>query len=191
MRNIKNNLIETGVLETSLILSKYQDAEILDKAAMYLPATDMDLDKRAEEIKEVLLNLKRDKVMFLTPEIAFLEKIHNDNFKEIIICLPSDYDADTYDRIAANIPNHLDVKLITDNEIDNSFFSSNAAIIAFGFADFSGDRAWILNTNYRMMERFRSFFGYKILASYGDNMSGIRPVGWAPINTYDFFNIVI
>lgn len=191
MKNLKSNIAETGILETALVLSKYEDEEIIDRAAMYIPATYENLTQRAECIRENLLELKKDKIMLLSPEIAFIEQLQQTDFKEVIVCLPSDYDKETYKRIAANIPKNISVELITENEIDGTLFSSNAAIVTFGFSSYEGDRAWILNSNYRMMERFRSFYGYKILASYGNNMSGLRPVGWAPVNTYDFFNEVI
>ena len=78
------------------------------------------------------------------------------------------------------------IMFIKENEIPLNFTGNNAAIIGFGFCD--KERAIILNHNYRMMERYKSFYGYRILVSCGKDMSNSRPIGWTPINIYTFFN---
>lgn len=189
MNNLTSSILETGVLETAVVLKTYGDEEVMDEAAMFIPVFYEDIEVRISEIKNALMALKKKKLLILTPEIAFLDYINKDDFEEIIICLPSDCSEETYKAIEDNMPSHINVVLMSENERFRDFTPSNGVIVAFGSSE--GNRAMILNVNYRMMENFKSFYGNKILASCGSNMSGLRPVGWAPINTYDFFNEVI
>jgi len=188
MTNIENNVTETGILETLCILNNHKsDYEIISNASLYLPIPRDDIHSKVDEIVDNLCRLKKEKFLFLTPEIAIIEKLCNtDTVKEIFVCLPSDYNEETYERIFNNKPSGIKVTFIKENEIPLNFTGNNAAIIGFGFCD--KERAIILNHNYRMMERYKSFYGYRILVSCGKDMSNSRPIGWTPINIYTFFN---
>ena len=191
MNNIENNIAETGVIETLCVLHKHKkDAEVITNASYFLPIPDDSIHDKLNNIVESLIKLKKERLLFLTPEIAIIERLGNiKDVTEVIVCLPSDYDEETYERIFNNKPVGMKITFIKENEVPLDFTGNNAAIVGFGFCD--NERAIVLNYNYRMMERYKSFYGYKILVSCGDNMSNARPVGWTPINTDAFFNKVI
>lgn len=191
MNNIENNIAETGVVETLCVLHKHKkDAEVITNASLFLPIPDDSIHDKLNNIVESLIKLKKERLLFLTPEIAIIERLGNiKDVTEVIVCLPSDYDEETYERIFNNKPVGMKITFIKENEVPLDFTGNNAAIVAFGFCD--NERAIVLNYNYRMMERYKSFYGYKILVSCGDNMSNARPVGWTPINIDAFFNKVI
>ncbi len=191
MNNIENNIAETGVIETLCVLHKHKkDAEVITNASLFLPIPDDSIHDKLNNIVESLIKLKKERLLFLTPEIAIIERLGNiKDVTEVIVCLPSDYDEETYERIFKNKPVGMKITFIKENEVPLDFTGNNAAIVAFGFCD--NERAIVLNYNYRMMERYKSFYGYKILVSCGDNMSNARPVGWTPINIDAFFNKVI
>lgn len=191
MNNIKNNITETGIIETLCVLHKHKnDAEVITNASLFLPIPDDSIHDKLNNIVDSLIKLKKERLLFLTPEIAVIEKLCSvKGITEVIVCLPSDYEEETYDRIFNNKPIGITTTFIKENEVPLDFTGNNAAIVAFGFCD--NERAIVLNYNYRMMERYKSFYGYKILVSCGENMSNTRPIGWTPINTYTFFNETI
>lgn len=191
MNNIENNVSETGIIETLCILENHKnDDEVITNASLFLPVPDDSIFDKLDNIVSSLIELKKEKLLFLTPEIAVLERLNNiEAINEVIVCLPSDYDEETYERIINNKPIGIKTTFIKENEVPLDFTGNNAAIITFGFCD--NERALVLNHNYRMMERYKSFYGYKILVSCGENMSNARPIGWTPINTNTFFNATI
>lgn len=199
MIDIKSNINETGVVETLCVLHNHANSSVVtNDASLHLPIPDDDIHNKLNGIVNSLAGLKKEKLLFLTPEIAVIERLDTiERVEEVIICLPSDYDEDTYERIFNNKPVNdfnnkpVNVKItfIKENEVPLDFNGKNAAIVAFGFCD--DERALVLNYNYRMMERYKAFYGYKILVSCGNHMSNARPVGWTPINTHEFFNSII
>ena len=191
MKTIRNNILETGIIETLCNISHYQeDQEVYAKCSAYIPVPELDSYVSKDTISEFVSNINKKKLLFLTPELPLFEKLSTiDNPPEIIISLPNGIDRETSERIESNMPDGINVRFISDSDIPTDFKNGNGAILAFGFAD--GDRALILNYNYRMMERYRDFYGRRILISCAKNVSSSRPIGWAPINTYAFFNEVI
>lgn len=191
MNNIKNNINETGIIETLRVLHKHKnDADIIANSSIFLPIPDDSIHDKLNNIVDSIIKLKKKRLLFLTPEIAVIERFCDvKEITEIIVSLPSDYDEETYERIFNNTPLSVKTSFIKENEVPLDFTGNNAAIMAFGFSD--DERALVLNYNYRMMERYKSFYGYKILVSCGQRMSNARPVGWTPINTYTFFNKII
>jgi len=191
MKMIRNNILETGVIETINDISHFQeDQEVYAECSAYTPVPELDSYVSIDTIVKYISNIDKEKLLFLTPELPLFEKLSKvDNPPEIIVSLPNGIDSEMTERIENNMPNGINVRFITDSDIPADFKNSNGAIIAFGFAD--GDRALILNYNYRMMERYRDFYGRRILVSCAKHTSGARPIGWAPINAYLFFNEVI
>lgn len=191
MIDIKSNINETGVVETLCVLHNYANSfELTNDASMHLPIPADDIRDKLNSIVDSLARLKKEKLLLLTPEIAVIERLGTiESVEEVIICLPSDYDEDTYERIFNNKPVNVKITFIKENEVPLDFNGKNAAIVAFGFCD--DERALVLNYNYRMMERYKAFYGYKILVSCGNHMSNARPVGWTPVNTHEFFNSII
>lgn len=191
MIDIKSNINETGVVETLCVLHNYtNNSEITNDASLHLPIPDEDIHNKLNILVNSFAELKKEKLLFLTPEIAVIERLDAvECVEEVIVCLPSDYDEDTYERIFNNKPVNVKITFIKENEVPLDFNGKNAAIVVFGFCD--DERALMLNYNYRMMERYKAFYGYKILVSCGNHMSNVRPVGWTPVNTHEFFNTII
>ena len=191
MIDIKSNINETGVVETLCVLHNYANSfELINDASMHLPIPADDIYDKLNSIVDSLASLKKEKILLLTPEIAVIERLNTvESVEEVIICLPSDYDEDTYERIFNNKPVNVKITFIKENEVPLDFNGKNAAIVVFGFCD--DERALVLNYNYRMMERYKAFYGYKILVSCGKHVSNARPVGWTPVNTHEFFNSII
>lgn len=191
MKAIRNNLIETGVIETVQILSKFEtDPDLYSDCSMYCPIPDPAFQINVEKTVDSLLSINKEKLLFLTPEIPIIEGLaKRSNPPRIIVSLPSGLDSETINSIRRNTPDTIDVRFIGENDSPSDFTDKNAAIIVFGFSD--GDRTLILNYNYRMMEHYKLFYGLRILVSCAANMSSARPLGWAPVNTCDFFNAIV
>lgn len=191
MIDIKSNINETGIVETLCVLHNHaSNSEIMNDASLHLPIPEDNIHKKIVGIVNSLAGLNKKRLLFLSPEIAIIEKLNVfECIEEIIVCLPSDYDEYTYERIFNNQPAGIKITFIKENEVPLDFTGNNAAIVTFGFCDI--ERALILNYNYRMMERYKAFYGYKILVSCGNHMSNARPIGWTPVNTYEFFNEIV
>lgn len=191
MIDIKSNINETGVVETLCVLHNHANSsEVMNDASLHLPIPEDNTHDKIVGIVDSLAKLNKKKLLFLTPEIAIIERFNTvECVEEIIVCLPSDYDEETYERIFNNKPVGVKITFIKENEVPLDFTGNNAAIVAFGFCD--AERALVLNSNYRMMERYKAFYGCKILVSCGNHMSNARPIGWTPVNTYEFFNEMI
>ncbi len=191
MIDIKSNINETGIVETLCVLHNHTNSsEIMNDASLHLPIPEDNTHEKIVGIVDSLAKLNKKKLLFLTPEIAIIERLNTvECIEELIVCLPSDYDDETYERIFNNKPVGVKITFIKENEVPLDFTGNNAAIVAFGFCD--SERALVLNYNYRMMERYKAFYGYKILVSCGNHMSNARPIGWTPINTHEFFNSII
>ncbi len=190
MNNIKNNLFETGLIETLSVVFKYiDDEDIIADTSLYLPIPEGSIEGMAQSIAEYLDSLGKEKLLFLTPEIAVIEAVANcKNIKEIIICLPTETTNDVRECIESNMPSAKQISFIksTETPAHSDFKVENSAIVCFGF--WEGERAIVLNNNYKMMQMYKDFYGDKILISCGNGACGARPIGWTPINTYDFFN---
>ena len=155
MKNIRNNISETGVVETLAIMQQYSAAnEIMEKATVYLPIPDSEDIIDAESIANSLSALGKSRMLFLTPESAVMEKLAKyGTVKQLVVCLPSSQDAETCQRIAANMPLGVEISFISENEITADFVPSKDAIVDFGFYD--GARGLILGSNYHMMDATR------------------------------------
>ena len=188
MQDLKSNIGETGLFKTFSVLNKYKEDEVLlDKVSMDVPLVDVDVDKIAMRVKNELCKLRKKRFLFLTPEIAIIEQFaEKDGVEEIIVSLPTDYPMETYERICNNMPRNIKVSFITEIEIPENFSITDSAIVAFGCYD--GDRALLLNKTTRMLEKYRSFYGCKILAACGKNISGLCPAGWNYVNAHMHFD---
>ncbi len=191
--SIRDSYTEFGSLETLSVLRKYiKDYGIISESCKSIPIPLENDFSDICSIKTGLEELGKKRLLFLTPEIAVLEKFTNDSpIKEVIICLPSDTEDETAERIYSNMPSSIKVSFIREHEIGflRPFRPDNAAIVVFGFCD--DENALIPDYNYRMMEYYNLFYGKKVLVSCGSNVSNERPAGWIPVKAYEFFTDVI
>lgn len=191
--NIRSGYMEFGLIETLKVLSKYiSETDIIDDCCKFIPIPETGSFKNLENIKKSIGKLEKKRLLFLTPEIALIEEIKDVSFVEdIIVCIPSEMDNETVERIANNIPSGIKTSLIREHEISllRPFRPDNAAIVVFGFCD--GTNALITDYNYRMMEYYDSFCGKKVLVSCGNGVTNQRPSGWIPVKAHDFFSDIV
>lgn len=192
MDNIKQIVQEVGLVEINKVVSRYNnDDNLMDSLAGYVPIPVCECIHPAESIAAALNSFNKEKLMIFTPEIAVIEALVKQNtcIKSIYVCIPSDMDEESIDRITKNVPDGMEVNFFREGEYIRSFNSSNGAIVVFGYCD--GSNAIILRSNYKMMEQYKSFHGKKILVSCAEGLSNERPIGWIAVNQNDFFTDLI
>lgn len=192
MDNIKQIVQEIGLVEINEVVSRYNnDDNLMDALAGYVPIPVSECIFSAEAIASALNNFNKEKLMILTPEIAVIEALAKQDtcIKSIYVCVPSDMDEESIDRITKNVPDGIEVSFFREGEFIRSFNSLNGAIVSFGYCDDSN--AIILRSNYKMMDQYKSFHGRKILVSCAEGLSNERPIGWIAINKNDFFTDLI
>lgn len=188
MNNLNLIISEIGAIETALNIGKYiDDPQIVSESIRFMPFPDVNFDERTLHIAECIESLKKEKILLLTPEIALIELLKNsDSISEILICISSEINDETKERISNNMPSgKTKVTLINENAFPKDFSPTNAAIVAIGYAD--RDKAIILRENYKMLNVYNKFYGMKLLISLQNDVSNDRPIGWIPINTSEFF----
>ena len=188
MNNLNSIISEIGVIETALNIGKYiDDPQIVSESIRFMPFPDANFDERIYRSAECIKGLKKEKILLLTPEIALIELLKDsDSISEILICISSETNDETKERISNNIPiGRTKVTLIDENTFPKDFSPINAAIVAIGYAD--RDKAIILRENYKMLNVYNKFYGMKLLISLQNDVSNERPMGWIAINTSEFF----
>lgn len=195
-QNIIDSLHETGVLRTSETIRKYCRTESLyEEITSSIPIPEIDVNARANDIVKGLRSWKAERIIILGPENKLIELlIEEEQYKDIIICFPSDWDDELENDIFSRVPQvprgkNVSITHICDNKVPLDFSPDNGVILACGFGDDS--RALILDTVYSMIDKYKSFSGRRVLASLSNGMTSERPFGWIPINTSTFFNVVM
>ena len=185
---IKNNIAETGIAETLTVLHRYAHSDsIVQQAQLYIPFPFEDPAHSIDSIAAGLAQLGKEKLLLLTPEIAVIEKLAEYNAaQEIIICLPYHTYNHMRQSVQANMPAGVSISFVHENEIPYKFDYTNAAVVAFGFNQ--GNHSLILSSTYRMMKKYTSFYGNKVIAYCGQAEGDMRPAGWVTVNTHEFFN---
>lgn len=195
-QNIIDSLRETGVLRTSEALMKYCGKdELYDDIASSIPIADADVNVRTSEIIKALRTYPVKRIILLGPENKLVEAlIEEELFEDIIICFPSDWEEEMERDIFSRVPQvsygkKVSVTYIRDNKVPLNFSSDNGVILACGFGDDS--KALVMDTAYSMIDKYKSFPGRRVLATLGKPMTDMRPIGWIPINTSSFFNVIL
>ena len=189
MNKLDSVISEIGVIETALKIIKYSDdPQVQLNCSKYMPFPDKNFHNRIVSIANHIIDLKKEKILITTPEIALIEYLLKSNtISEIIICLPTGLDEETLDRITKNFKYENNVKIIEENTFPKDFNLTNAAIITVGYSEEDKDRAIILRENYKMMNVYKNFYGMRILISCQSGVSNERPIGWIAVNTKEIF----
>ncbi len=187
MNNLNSIISEIGVVETALNISKYiNDSQIVYESSRFIPFPDAEFHERIYRIAKHIKSLKKEKILLLTPDIALIELLKDSEFiSEILVCISSELNEETKERISNNLPTGIKVTLIDENTFPKNFNTLNAAIVAVGYS--GKDKAIILRENYKMMSAYNGFYGMKVLVSCQDDVCNERPIGWIAINTSEFF----
>ena len=185
-------LSEIGVLETARVLENYiDDEEIINTAVRFMPIPYKGFaDNKISEAASYLMNTGKSKLLFLTPELALFERLHDIGWDGyIIVVLAADIEEETRTRIKSNKLNCMRIEFINEGTFPRKFAPSNGAIVTVGFESYG--RSLITRTNYRMLSLYHSFLGQKVLISCFPEGLQVRPINWMLANTVDFFSHVV
>lgn len=174
---------EIGLFETALNLAKVSNsADVIQMVGASMPLPDEGIGSRMEQIADWLLGFGKDKYMFLTPEIALIEKMMklSDNQIEVIIAVPCDLDLEAKKRLNNNLPHGVSVTVLEEPYFPQSFFPGNGMMVISGYL--GGNRAMVLPDTYRMVEHYSGFLGKKVFVPYEELDAATRYDGWMEIS---------
>ena len=178
---------EIGFWETGCNLEKVRKSDaVRRKAGETLPLPDKDVMDSIERIAAHLAELGKKKYMFLTPEIAVIEKLAalDDRSSEAMILVPCDMETEVKERLRDNLPVGMKVSLLEEPYFPKDFLPGNGVLIACGYI--TGDKAMVLAETYRMIDHYREFRGKKIFIPYVEMEGGVRYTGWKEVSTNKF-----
>lgn len=178
---------EIGLFETAINLAKVSDsADVIHKVGTSMPFPDANIDDRVGNVANWLLNFRKKKYMFLTPEIALAEKIAKeaDDSIEIIIASPCDMDAEAKERLRNNLPHGITVTVLEEPFFPPGFFPGNGMMVVCGYS--ASDRPMVLPDVYRMVEHYSGFLGKTVFVPYVELETSSRYDGWMEVNQQRF-----
>ncbi len=178
---------EIGFFEMAINLAKVRDSlDVVQKVGALMPLPDEDIKERVRQAAKWLCGFKKNKYMFLTPEIALIEEMkkYSDGHLEIIIAVPCDMEPEAKERLKNNLPYKSDVTVLEEPYFVSDLFPKNGMLVACGYS--GGDRAMILPDTYRMAEHYSIFRGQKVFVPYVELESSFRYGGWMEINQRRF-----
>ncbi|GAU75615.1 hypothetical protein [Fusibacter sp. 3D3] len=188
MNNVISTIEEIGFFETMQLIQPHLiDTIVSEQILMELPmCAEDDIQSRISDIVEKLENCPKQNLLFISPELALIERLAARNSQHhIIIALPCDLEPVVVERIQNNMPPGVNVSFLKEPFYPDNFLPSSSAIIAFGFENNS--RAMLLPRFYRLMERYSSFMGRKIFIPCSEN-SVSRPFQWVELYKEVMFN---
>lgn len=174
---------EIGLFLTAINLVAVMDSPaVQDKVGVSMPLPDSNTEEKVNDIVKWLTGFGKRKYMFLTPEIAVIEKLLNqtDNKAEIIIAVPCDLDLEIKERLKNNLPHGgAKVELLEEPHFPSNLYPSNGMIVTCGYL--GGDRSMVMIDTYRMVEHYSSFQGRKVFIPYVELSSAARYDGWMEV----------
>jgi len=183
--NLQKIILEIGAMETGKIAARFTEQGIVDP---FLPAMKQeDMDIHIDQVAKEVMDLDKQYLFMMTPEIALLESLADNIWKgTVIIALPRDIEQESSCRIRTNIPNKVNVQFLNEGEFPEDFIPDNGAVLCSGFT-LHGTQHKILPSCYRMMTLYKQFEGQKILVSAFPSLEAECPeFGWMNAEE-DFF----
>lgn len=174
---------EIGLFETALNLVKVSNNnDVMLKVGAFMPLPGIDIENRIQEIANWLLSFGKSKYMFLTPEIALIEKMAklSDDKMEIILAIPSDIDAEAKERLKNNRPRGITITMLEEPFFPEEFLPVNGMMVICGYL--GGGRTMIFPDTYRMVEHYSGFLGKKVFVPYVEIDIAARYEGWMEMN---------
>ena len=161
--DILKTVREIGFFETSCNLAEVlESSDIWAKAGSMMPLPEHDICRSVNDISESLAAFGKEKYMFLSPEIAVIDKLAE---KE-----PG----------KANIPKSMNVYLLEEPYFADEFYPRNGIIVICGYL--AGGRMMVLPETYRMIEHYNSgFWGKKVFVPYVELPDAVRYDEWLEI----------
>jgi len=174
---------EIGLFETAINLAKVNTSPaVIQQAGTTMPIPDESITADTQRIAAWLLDLNKEKYMFLSPEIALIDEMarQTKRTREIIITLPCDLEADAKERIRNNLPRGLDIAILEEPYFPHSFFPGNGMMVICGYS--AGGRAMVFSDTYRLIEHYSGFLGKKAFIPFMETNSAVRYDGWLEMN---------
>lgn len=181
--DVKKIAREIGLFETAINLAMVSSSnDVIRKVGASMPLPADDISNNINHVADWLLGLGKSKYMFLTPEIALIEKmvIRAKQDTEIIIAIPCDMDVDAKERMKNNLPHGIAVTVLEEPYFPTMFYPGNGIIIICGYS--GGNRTLILPETYRMAEHYSGFLGKKVFVPYVELDMAARYDGWVEIS---------
>lgn len=180
---------EIGFFEMGLNLVKVIDSnDVKLKAGAVMPLPERQLAEYVEKIVEWLNGFDKNKYMFLTPEIAIIERMAKiNNQKEAIILIPCDMETEVKERLKENLPKEMKTELLEEPYFPEKFLPGNGILVICGYM--AGKRLMVLSESYRMIEHYSGFHGKKVFVPYTEIADAIRYEGWMEVGACKFSNI--
>lgn len=177
---------EIGFFETgNNLIGVLGSQNVKTKAGAVMPLPNESLIEDTSEIVKYLVEFGKNKYMFMTPEIAIIEKLALfDCQGEAIILLPCDMENEVKERLKDNLPRGMNVLVLAEPYFPESFFPSNGMIVVSGYM--AGDRIMVLPETYRMIDHYSGFFGKKIFVPYVEIADATRYDGWMEVGGNKF-----
>ena len=172
---------EIGFFETGCNLVEVIDSkDVQAKASAIMPLPDSTLAESISNITEWLYAFGKEKYMFLSPEIAIVDKLAEKNpNSEAIMLIPCDMDQEVKERLRGNIPKSMNVSLLEEPYFPESFYPGNGILIICGYL--AGGRMMVLPETYRMIDHNSGFWGKKVFVPYVELADAVRYGGWMEI----------
>lgn len=189
--DIREIVKEVGYFETCLNLLPVRDSsDVTEKVSAHMPMPSADMETFLSDCAKRIAEKGKQKIFFLTPEIALIEKLtkYAEKIETVLVAIPSDMEEDMRERISDNRLGALNVQMIQEPFFPEGFSPKNGLIAISGFV--IGDRTMVSKEVYRMAEHYRGFLGQKIFLPYVSLHSAERYDGWLEISS-EIFNEII
>lgn len=181
--DMQNLAREIGLFEVSNNLAKViSSADVIHRVGAAMPLPDEDIYTRTDSAVQWLHSLGKDKYMFLTPEIALIDRLAllSDENTEIIVFIPTDMEKKAKERFMNNIPLNIKVTVQEEPFFPSNVYPGNGVMVICGYM--GADRPMVLGDTYRMLEHYNGFLGKKLFIPYVELDSAIRYDGWVEAN---------
>lgn len=181
--NLQKIFREMGLFETVQNLSKVMNSqEVIDKVGGYAPLPPKSIVNTIQEASKWLIDLNKQKYMFLSPEIALIEEMsqYANEATETIIVIPADLEVDIKDRLQKNLSKKIKIELLEESFFPQQFLPSNAVIVASGYL--GNGRMFVLPDTYRMLEHYSGFYGDKVFIPYVELDTAQRYKEWMELS---------
>lgn len=181
--DIRGIVKEVGYFETARNLCSISgSSEAAVRVSSDMPMPPEDAEDMLQRCADMILERKKKKVFFLTPEIALIEKLAAcpGSVETVLIALSSDLDEDMCSRIGNNLMKNMDIRLIREPFFPEDLYPKDGLIAVSGFL--AGERTMVSREVYRMTEHYGGFLGQKIFLPYVILASAERYDGWLEIS---------
>lgn len=184
--NLQRTIAEIGLMEIGRVVARFTERGIVSPFLPVMKPEEM--DRQIRRLAEEVLSLNKQYLFMMTPEIALLESLADNEWEgNVIIAIPRDADRESSDRIRANIPRGVDVSFLYEGEFPDDFIPENGAVLCGGFTLY-GTQYKILPSSYRMMCLYKQFAGRRVLVSAFPSEADIPELGWINADS-DFFTM--